>query len=511
MNLPSDTVFEVDPTTRTRLNSAPITEYPYNAILLAFMNSAPDGHAPEAEVILTNATRTDKPFISEQDPDLTSGVVTMDDVTLTTLPSLTSDASATYQFRCRTLLDTGSPQSFIHQGAFEQMLATGAVDESYVRSTPPRSWSGFDSQEVPSTNRQARLTIQFYHNDAPSASLAVWTYIVPNIIIRCPILLGRDSWMRFHFRSYQTLAPAPNGRIFGELTLSHTFEDAYDSAAAYILSREAPDVAHNLVYDGPGMSHNTSPQLVPVNLIRLDGSPALTGHYMVDISTTHDGQEPSEHFVVSGRQTTPLTGYRDLEPCETLGTASAPLLRVVLEALAQHDVQHNVTTVAESLVPLVSSSFATNVTPNISDEPSTELLHRLDDDQRGSFLRLWSTVPPYTRQIDFALDAPGWEPSTIDALSATLTEYADILSLSKLEYGACSLRPFRIKIPPGTQPIQSRPYSLNPVLSKQVDAILDSYLATGLIQLHFSMVQPPRMRPQEIRWHPNHGQLSNTE
>ena len=35
---------------------------------------------------------------------------------------------------------------------------------------------------------------------------------------------------------------------------------------------------------------------------------------------------------------------------------------------------------------------------------------------------------------------------------------------------------------PGTQPIQSRPYRLNPFLSKQVDAILDSNLAAGLIQ-----------------------------
>ena len=37
-------------------------------------------------------------------------------------------------------------------------------------------------------------------------------------------------------------------------------------------------------------------------------------------------------------------------------------------------------------------------------------------------------------------------------------------------------------MPPGTQPIKSRPYRLNPVLSKQVDAILDSYLVAGLIQ-----------------------------
>ena len=44
------------------------------------------------------------------------------------------------------------------------------------------------------------------------------------------------------------------------------------------------------------------------------------------------------------------------------------------------------------------------------------------------------------------------------------------------------LRPFEIKVPPGIQPIQSRSYRLNPVLSKQVDATLDFYLAAGLIQ-----------------------------
>ena len=54
--------------------------------------------------------------------------------------------------------------------------------------------------------------------------------------------------------------------------------------------------------------------------------------------------------------------------------------------------------------------------------------------------------------------------------------------MPKLDYGACSLRPFEIKVPHGIQPIQSRPYRLNPVLLKQVDAILDSYLAAGLIQ-----------------------------
>ena len=102
------------------------------------------------------------------------------------------------------------------------------------------------------------------------------------------------------------------------------------------------------------MSLNITPQLVLVHLIRLDGSPALTSHYMVNMITTHDYQDPLEHFVGLGRQTIPLTGYRDLEPGDILGTASAPLLCVTLEALAQYDAPINVTPVAESFLPSTS-------------------------------------------------------------------------------------------------------------------------------------------------------------
>ena len=298
--------------------------------------------------------------------------------------------------------------------------------------------------------------------------------------------------MRFHTRSYQTLAPTHDGRIFGELTLSHTFSDADNSAAAYIHSCETLDAAHHLIYDGQGMTLTTAPQLVRVNLVRLDESPALTGHYMVDTFTIHDGQGPIEHFVASGRQTIPLTGLRDLEPGDILGTASHPLLRVPLEILEPYDKQHEVTTITEPTFTLTTPSTAANTTPDASGAPSAELLHRLDDVQRESFLSLWNMVPSHILQIDFALDAPGWEPSAIiDALAATLTEYADIFFSSKLDYGACSLRPFEIKVPHGTQPIQSRPYRLNPVLSKQVDAILDSFLTAGLIQHSISSWSSP--------------------
>ena len=231
------------------------------------------------------------------------------------------------------------------------------------------------------------------------------------------------------------------------------------------------------------MSLTDSPQLIPVNLVRLGGSPALTGHYMVDLLPAHDDSNPSERFVSAGRQLIPLTGYQDLEPGDVLGTASSPLLRVPWEALTLHDVPADVSALAESsTTPASQTAPSPNTALDFPDEPPPELLHRLDHNQRESFFRLWNTVPSHIRRIDSALDAAGWDSTAIDALYATLVTYADVFSSSKLDYGECSLPPFEIKVPPGTQPIQSRPYRLNPVVSKQVDAILNSYLAAGLIQ-----------------------------
>ena len=207
------------------------------------------------------------------------------------------------------------------------------------------------------------------------------------------------------------------------------------------------------------------------------------GHYMVDLLPVNDDSYPLERFVSSGRQLMPLAGYQDLEPGDVLGTASSLLLRVSLEALSLHDALADVSALAESPTPPYPQPVPPpNITSDSPDEPPPELLARFDPSQRESFLRLWNTVPLPIRRMDFALDAAGWDPAALDALSTTLTTYADVFSSSNLDYGECSLRPFEIKVPPETQPIQLRPYRLNPVLSKQADAILDSYLAAGLIQ-----------------------------
>ena len=42
--------------------------------------------------------------------------------------------------------------------------------------------------------------------------------------------------------------------------------------------------------------------------------------------------------------------------------------------------------------------------------------------------------------------------------------------------------PFEISVPPNSSPVTSRPYRINPPTVKKVDAVLDKFLAAGLIQ-----------------------------
>ncbi|CAB1100714.1 unnamed protein product [Ectocarpus sp. CCAP 1310/34] len=50
---------------------------------------------------------------------------------------------------------------------------------------------------------------------------------------------------------------------------------------------------------------------------------------------------------------------------------------------------------------------------------------------------------------------------------------------------------FKLTVPPGSAPVTSRPYRVNPPVAKIVDAILDQYLAAGLIQHSTSPYSSP--------------------
>ena len=90
--------------------------------------------------------------------------------------------------------------------------------------------------------------------------------------------------MRFNTRSYRALPPRSlDNRVLSELTLSH---HATAGVAAYAVDPEASNGAFHLRYDGTtGVTLSDEPKLLAANLVRSNGSPALTGRYFVDRNT----------------------------------------------------------------------------------------------------------------------------------------------------------------------------------------------------------------------------------
>lgn len=149
------------------------------------------------------------------------------------------------------------------------------------------------------------MTVGADPNGTPSASHTAWVYIVPNATMRCSLLLGRDDWTCFHSRSYQILPLKPDGRGFTSLTFV-----AMPSAVPPL--NIPVTVRHQtfLTTRSKGVSLDHIPQLIPVNLVRLSGSPAITGHSMVDMPPRHDDSDPCERFVFSCRQSIPLSRWQ---------------------------------------------------------------------------------------------------------------------------------------------------------------------------------------------------------
>lgn len=73
----------------------------------------------------------------------------------------------------------------------------------------------------------------------------------------------------------------------------------------------------------------------------------------------------------------------------------------------------------------------------------------------------------------------------------TAEDYQDVFSTSPTDLGSCPLLPFTISVPPDSPPVRSKPYRMNPFIAKQVDIILDKYLAAGLVQHSTSPCSSP--------------------
>lgn len=136
------------------------------------------------------------------------------------------------------------------------------------------------------------------------------------------------------------------------------------------------------------LSLGPEPQLVNDNLVRCSGAVALySGNFMVHMLPRKDMFSVPQHFVSAGRQQIPLVGCAELAPGDLIRLAYLPLL-----SLAIDDLEHI------AAPPDPASASAVDVVPDESSqnpkcEPPLELLARLCEEQRESFVGVLCTLP----------------------------------------------------------------------------------------------------------------------
>ena len=209
------------------------------------------------------------------------------------------------------------------------MKYNNAGSDVCEQHTPPRSWGGFVRSAPLLTSTSVRRRIQFLHGDTPSAELAVWACIVPAGTMQHPFL--RHSWMRFAQRTYTILPRQPSQPIFGELSISVSRSEGLTT---FISNRRPTTDTIYLEFAGVhAISLSSAPSLVPVNLVRSSGAPALTGHFLADMLPRDGASSETEISVANSYQTITLSGSTDLEPGDLLGTSSSPLIQIPTSAL----------------------------------------------------------------------------------------------------------------------------------------------------------------------------------
>ena len=265
---------------------------------------------------------TPPPPIAEHGPSLSNGITTVDDASFTTRIQVHSGPSASSRYSLVALLDTGSLQAFISAEAGARIKHNSAGSDACERHAPPRSWGGFGKSPSILTSTSDRLSIQFLHGDTPVAELAAWVCIVPAGTMQHPVLLGRDGWMRLTQRTHTILPRQPSQPIFDD----HPLSVPRTKGLSTFISDHRPtaDTSHLKFAGVYEISLSSTLFLVPVNLVRPSGIPALTGHYLVDMLPSDGALSETETLVADGYQTFPLSGSTDLEPGELLGPLLLP-------------------------------------------------------------------------------------------------------------------------------------------------------------------------------------------
>ena len=134
-----------------------------------------------------------------------------------------------------------------------------------------------------------------------------------------------------------------------------------------------------------GVTPPDEPELLALDFVHSDGSPALTGHYLVGIMSQSDLPSVGEYFEAPGQQILPLVRVADLEPGDIAGVAHASLMNALPDGL-QHNHRASSPSCGLSEVSPVSVVTSPLTAPAL---PSPPLRARLRREQRALFLRVW--------------------------------------------------------------------------------------------------------------------------
>ena len=72
-----------------------------------------------------------------------------------------------------------------------------------------------------------------------------------------------------------------------------------------------------------------------------------------------------------------------------------------------------------------------------------------------------------------------------------MIEFADVFSTSHTDVASCFLLRFEVSVPLDSPPVISLLYRVNSLVAKQINTILDMYLAAGRIQHSTSLYASP--------------------
>ena len=286
------------------------------------------------------------PPLPEHGPDLTGDIITVHNTSFTIRVRVHSGLDATLRYITVALLDTGPPQSFISVEAMDRMKAYGAATH------PVRVIRG---TSVMGRLRHFGSPRHLDFGLSPTAALAAWACIVSPGTKQHPILLGRESWMRFGLRSYTTLHHQPPGPTLGEFSL---FSRDPTRGTTHILDHRH---IYPLRYSGAqAVSPSTTPSLPPSIRWRPSSfafdhpkpttfdtlapkqfrlrppqawytyAPATAGNYLVDIFPLGGTNSHTAVFISEGRQTVPFSGPTSYEPGNLFGCSYSPLAQVPL-------------------------------------------------------------------------------------------------------------------------------------------------------------------------------------